>query len=65
MEFPGVSVFGLEISEGSNTILWNTPGLSFVSSGISRVKLKKIKIAGGEEVRKSIYSTQLFGFFLE
>ena len=44
MEFPGVFVFGLGISKGSNTILWNIQGLSFVLSGISRVKVNKWKI---------------------
>ena len=46
MEFPGVFVFGLGISKGSNTILWNIQGLSFVLSGISRGKVKKWKIPG-------------------
>ena len=27
VEFPGVSVFGLGISKGSNTILWNIQGI--------------------------------------
>ena len=40
VEFPGVFVFGLGISKGSNTILWNIQGLSFVLSGISRGKVK-------------------------
>ena len=47
MEFPGVFVFGLGISKGSNTILWNIQGLSFAWSGISRDKVKKRKIPGG------------------
>ena len=38
VEFPGVSVFGLGISKGSNTILRNIHGLSFDLSAISRVK---------------------------
>ena len=46
VEFPGIFVFGLGISEGSNTILWNIQGLSFVLSGISRGKEKKI-FSGG------------------
>ena len=46
VEFPGVFVFGLGISKGSNTILWNIQGLSFVLSGISRCKVKKWKIPG-------------------
>ena len=41
MEFPEVFVFGLGISKGSNTILGNIHGLSFVLSGISREKVKK------------------------
>ena len=43
VEFPGVFDFGLGISKGSNTILWNIQGLSFVLSGISRGKVKKMK----------------------
>ena len=38
VKFPRVFVFGLGISKGSNTILWNSQRLSFVLSGISRVK---------------------------
>ena len=49
------SVFGLGISKGSNTILWNIQGLSFVLSGISRGKVKNWKIPGG--FQKSISST--------
>ena len=41
VEFPGVFVFGLGISKGSNTILWNIQGLNFVLPGISRGKVKK------------------------
>ena len=44
VEFPGVFVFGLGISKGSNTILWNIQGLSFVLSEISRGKVNKWKI---------------------
>ena len=47
VEFSGVFVFGLGISKGSNTILWNIQGLSFFLSGISRGKVKKWKILGG------------------
>ena len=43
----GVFVFGLGISKGSNTILWNIQGLSFVLSGICRGKVKKWKIPEG------------------
>ena len=46
VEFPKVFVFGLGTSKGSNTILWNIQGLSFVLSGIYRGKLKKWKIPG-------------------
>ena len=38
--FPEVSVFGLGISKGSNTILWNIQELSFVLSEISSGKVK-------------------------
>ena len=52
VEFPkklqnGVFVFGLGIFKGSNTILWNIQGLTFVLSGISRVKVKNKKFQGG------------------
>ena len=47
MEFPGVLVFGLGISEGSNTILWNFQRWSFVLFGISRGKVKKRKNSWG------------------
>ena len=48
VEFPGVFVFGLVISKGSNTVLWNIQeGLRFVLSGISRGKVKKWKIPEG------------------
>ena len=43
VEFPWVFVFGLGIFKGSNTILWNIQGLSFVLPGISRDKVKKMK----------------------
>ena len=43
MEFPVVFVFGLEISKESNIILWNIQELSFVLSGNSRGKVKKIE----------------------
>ena len=55
MEFPGVFVFGLGISKGSNTILWNIKGLSFVLPGISRGKKEKNeKFRGGGGVQKSL-----------
>ena len=63
VEFPGVFVFGLGVSKGSNTILWNIQGLSFVLSGISRCKVKNEQFQGC--LWKSISSTPLFGFFLE
>ena len=47
MEFPGVFVFGFGMSNGSNTILWNIQELSFVLSGISRCKVKKLEIPEG------------------
>ena len=46
VKFPGVFVFGLRISKGSDTILWNIQGLSFVLFWISRSKVKKWKIPG-------------------
>ena len=46
MEFSGVLVFALGVSKGSNTILWNFQGWSFVLSGISRSKEKKINSKG-------------------
>ena len=49
VEFPGVFVFGLGISKGSNTISWNIQRLSFVLSGIPRGKVKKLKNPGGFE----------------
>ena len=39
--FKGVFDFGLGISKGSNTSLWNNQRLSFALSGIFRGKLKK------------------------
>ena len=47
MDFSWVFVFGLGISKGSNTILWNIQGLSFALSGISRCKVKKLEIPEG------------------
>ena len=41
VEFPRVFVFGLGIYKGSNTILWNIQGLSFVLSGISWGKVRQ------------------------
>ena len=38
VKFLGVFVFGLRISKGSDKILWNIQGLSFVLSWNSRVK---------------------------
>ena len=52
--------FGLGISKGSNLILWNFHGWSFVLSGISRSKVKEIKIPG--EFQKSIPSNPLLVF---
>ena len=56
VKFPGECVwnfqgfaFGLGISKGSNTILWNIARrLSFVLSGISRGKVKKMKNSSPE-----------------
>ena len=39
VNFPGVLVLGLKISEGCNKILWTLSGWSLILSGISRVKL--------------------------
>ena len=50
----GVFVFGLGISKGSNTILWNIQGLSFVLSGICRGKVKNEKFQRGR-FQKSSY----------
>ena len=61
MEFPGVFVFGLGISKGSKTILWNIQGLSFVLSGICRGKVKKVKNARGGQ--KFISSAPLVWIF--
>ena len=48
----GIFVFGLDISKGSNTILWNIQGVSFALSGICRGKVKKWKIPGGSFSKK-------------
>ena len=57
----GVLVFGLGISEGSDTILWNFQGLSFTLktnlSRISRNKVKNEKFQGF--FKKSMSSTPL------
>ena len=63
MEFPGVFVFGLGISKGSNAISWNILGLSLVLSGTSGVKFKKGKIP--EVFQKSISSTPNVWIFSE
>ena len=42
VEFPGVLVLGLKISEGCNTILWSFYGWSFVLYGISRDRAKRL-----------------------
>ena len=47
----GVFAFGLGISKGSNTILWNIQELRCVFSGSSRDKVKKWKVLG--EVSKT------------
>ena len=60
-----VFVFGLGISKGSNTVLWNIQRLSFVLSGISRGKVKKMKNSGGGLKKVGISPSPLFGFFLE
>ena len=60
MEFTGVLVFGIGISEGSNTILWNFQRWSFVLSGISRGKVKKRKNSWG--FQKNILNPRLFFF---
>ena len=46
----------------SNTILWNTEGLSFVLSGVSRGKVKKWKIPGGVS-KKYILNPPCLNFF--
>ena len=53
VELPGVFVFGLGISKWSNTILWNIQGMSYVLSGISRGKVKKVRNSRG--VFKKVY----------
>ena len=59
--FPGLLIFGLAISKGSNTIMWNIQGLSFVLSGTFSVKVKKF-----QGIFKKVYpQPSLFGFFLE
>ena len=63
VEFPGVFAFGLGISQGFNTILWNIQGLSFLS-GNFRSQVKKIKTSRG--IFKKVYpQPPLFVFFLE
>ena len=63
MEFPGVFVFDLGISKGSNTILYNIHGLSFVLSGISRGKAKKWQIPGGRGFKKVYPQPSCLDFF--
>ena len=46
VEFLWVLVFGLRISKGCSTILWNLQGWSFVFSRISKGKVTTLKIAG-------------------
>ena len=58
VEFPGVLVFGIEISKGCNTIL---QGWSFDLSGIYRGKVNKRKIQGG--FQGSMSSTPPVWFF--
>ena len=53
--FPEVFVFGLGISKGSNTILWNIQELRFVLFEICRGKVKKFKTQ--VSFQKSISST--------
>ena len=55
MEFPGVLVLGLKVSEGWNTILWSFYGWSLVLSGVFRGKVKNLKVLGG--LQKCISST--------
>ena len=60
----GVFAFGLGISKGSNTILWNIQRLSFVLSGICWGKVKKMK--NSREVFKKVYpQPSCLDFFLE
>ena len=61
MKFPGVLALVHGISKGSDAILWNFQGLSFVLSGISRGKEKKRKIPGDSQ--KSMSSTRPVWFF--
>ena len=69
VEFPGVFVFGLEISKGSNTILWSIQGLRIVLSGICRGKVKNENFHGGWGLSKKYILNppppSLFGFFME
>ena len=46
VEFPWVLVFGYGTSKGCNIILQNFQGWSLVFSGISMVKVTKLKIPG-------------------
>ena len=65
-KFPGVLVFGLEISKVSNTILWNFQGWNFVLSRISRGKVKKMKNfrRGGGGSKKYIFTASPVCFFI-
>ena len=63
VKFLGGFIFGLGISKGSNTILWNIQGLSFVLSGITRGKVEKWKIPRGFS-KKYILNPQLPPLFL-
>ena len=46
MEFSGVLVLGLKISEGCNIILWSLWKWSLILSAISRGKVNNVKIPG-------------------
>ena len=46
VEFTCVLVFGLGISKGCSTILWNFQRWSFVFSKISKTKVRNLKISG-------------------
>ena len=63
VEFPGVLVFGIGISSGSKTILWNIQGGTLFCLEFPDVKYSNEKFQGG--FQKSMSSTPLFGFFLE
>ena len=64
VEFPGVLVFGLGICKGYNATLHNFQGWSFDLSGISRGKVNKWKIPGGEGGFKKVCpQAPLFVFF--